>query len=136
MTEEKIENRADEQTKEKKSIVIVEDEENIALAERLILDEQFNVHVAKDGKEGLDLVKQHKPAAVVLDIMMPRMDGFEVCKRIREDEELKATKVVMVTAKDQKKDEDKGLDTGADDYIMKPFEPAELLHVVNQVLKR
>ncbi len=122
-------------TTAKKSLVIVEDDESIALAERLILQEQFNVHIARDGEEGLALVKKHKPHAVVLDIMMPKLSGFEVCKRIREDASIKNTKVVMVTAKDQQRDETKGLDTGADDYIMKPFEPAELLHVVNQVLK-
>lgn len=122
-------------TTAKKSLVIVEDDESIALAERLILQEQFNVHVARDGEEGLALVRKHKPHAVVLDIMMPKLSGFEVCKRIREDASIKNTKVVMVTAKDQQRDESKGLDSGADDYIMKPFEPAELLHVVNQVLK-
>lgn len=122
-------------TTAKKSLVIVEDDESIALAERLILQEQFNVHVARDGEEGLALVKKHKPHAVVLDIMMPKLSGFEVCKRIREDASIKNTKVVMVTAKDQQRDESKGLESGADDYIMKPFEPAELLHVVNQVLK-
>ncbi|MDO8642774.1 MAG: response regulator [Candidatus Woesearchaeota archaeon] len=119
----------------KRSLVIVEDDENIALAEQLILQDQFTVHVAKDGEEGLALVRKHKPHAVVLDVMMPRLNGYEVCKKIREDTTLKHTKVVMVTAKDQQKDETKGLDTGADDYIMKPFEPAELLHVVNQVLE-
>lgn len=122
-------------TATKRSLVIVEDDESIALAERLILQEQFTVHVARDGEEGLALVKKHKPHAVVLDIMMPKLSGFEVCKRIREDASIKNTKVVMVTAKDQQRDESRGLESGADDYIMKPFEPAELLHVVNQVLK-
>ena len=119
----------------KKNLVIVEDEENIAMAEKLILQDQFNVHVAKDGEEGLELVRKHKPHAVVLDIMMPKMNGFEVCKKIREDDTIKDTRIVMVTAKDQKQDEDKGMNTGADDYIMKPFEPVELIHVINQVLK-
>ncbi len=119
---------------DKKNIVIVEDEENIAQAQRLILQDQFNVHIARDGEEGLALIRQHRPHAVVLDVMMPKLNGFEVCKRIREDSEIKHTKVVMVTAKDQRKDELKGMDTGADDYIMKPFEPVELMHVINQVL--
>lgn len=122
-------------TTAKRSLVIVEDDESIALAERLILQEHFNVHVARDGEEGLALVRKHKPHAVVLDVMMPKLSGFEVCKRIREDASIKNTKVVMVTAKDQQRDESKGLESGADDYIMKPFEPTELLHVVNQVLK-
>ena len=119
----------------KRSLVIVEDDESIALAERLILQDQFTVHIAKDGEEGLALIKKHKPHAVVLDVMMPRLSGYEVCRKIREDGTLAHTKVVMVTAKDQQRDETRGLEAGADDYIMKPFEPAELLHVVTQVLR-
>jgi two-component system, OmpR family, alkaline phosphatase synthesis response regulator PhoP len=121
---------------DKKNLVIVEDEENIAQAQKLILQDHFNVHIARDGEEGLALIKQYKPHAVVLDIMMPKLNGFEVCKRIREDSEISSTKVVMVTAKDQRKDELKGMDIGADDYIMKPFEPSELMHVINQVLNQ
>lgn len=117
-----------------KKIVIVEDDENIANAEKLILSDVYEVHHAKAGQEGLELIKQVKPDLALLDIMMPGMDGFELCKRIRADEELKATKIVMVTAKDQDKDEAEGMEIGADDYIMKPFEPDELLHVTNQVL--
>ena len=67
--------------------------------------------------------------------MMPKMSGFEVCKHLRKDNSFAKTKIVMVTAKDQEKDEADGMNLGADDYIMKPFEAVELLHVVNQVLK-
>ena len=119
----------------KKSVLIIEDDENIAKAEELILMNDFNVHVAKDGEEGLQKAKELKPDILVLDLMMPKMGGIEVCKRIREDEEIKDTKIVMVTAKNQQRDETKGMETGADDYIMKPFEADELIHVVNQVLK-
>lgn len=120
----------------KKSIVIIEDDENIANGEKLILQEMFNcrIHVAKTGEEGFKFVKKLRPMLVVLDLMLPGMSGFDVCKRIREDPQIKNTKIVMVTAKNQPIDEMKGIEVGADDYIMKPFEADELKHVVMQVL--
>jgi len=119
----------------KPRIVIVEDEKPIAKAEALILKEHYEVHIAHDGEEGWKTVQQVKPHAVVLDVMMPKINGFELCKMIREHDDLATTKIVMVTAKNQDKDENRGMDLGADDYIMKPFEPVELLHVLRQVLK-
>ncbi|RME52621.1 response regulator [Candidatus Woesearchaeota archaeon] len=120
----------------KPTVVIVEDDANIALAEKMILEEHYDVHVAHDGKEGLGLIKTLKPDLAILDVMMPAMDGFTLCKHIKSDENLKKTKVVMVTAKNQERDEAQGLELGADDYIMKPFEDIELLHVVRQVLNQ
>ncbi len=117
----------------RKSIVIVEDEVNIANAEKLILQSDFNVHLAHDGEEGLRLIRKLRPDAVVLDLMLPKMSGMEVCKRIRNDDQIGSTKIIMVTAKNEERDEMKGMDYGADDYIMKPFEPAELRHVINQI---
>jgi DNA-binding response OmpR family regulator len=115
--------------------VIVEDDANIALAQKLILEQEYDVHLAHDGEAGLEMIKILKPDLAVLDVMMPKMDGFEVCRAIRSDPDLKEIKVVMVTAKNQDVDEVKGMDLGADDYIMKPFEDIELLHVVRQVLR-
>jgi DNA-binding response OmpR family regulator len=120
----------------KKSIVIVEDEQNIADAERLILEEHFDVHHAADGEEGLKKIMQIKPDVVLLDLMLPKMSGYSVCSSIRATKALNGTKVIMVTAKNQQRDEDLGMETGADDYIMKPFEAEELIHVVKQVLNR
>ena len=120
----------------KKSIVIIEDDVNIARAEELILQNNFDVHVAHDGEQGLNLIKEKKPDIVVLDLMLPKLHGFEVCKRIRQDSDITKTKIVMVTAKNEERDEARGMNLGADDYIMKPFEPIELMHVVNQVLKQ
>lgn len=120
----------------KKSVVIIEDDVNIAKAEKLILQDKFEVHLAHDGESGLDLVRKKKPDIVVLDLMLPRLHGFELCKRIKAEQGLKNTKIVMVTAKNEEKDEAMGMNLGADDYIMKPFEPFELVHVVNQVLRQ
>ena len=118
-----------------KSVVIVEDDVNIALAQKMILEDEYDVHVAHDGEAGFQLIKEKQPHVAILDIMMPRMTGLEVCKQIRQHKGLQNTKVVMVTAKNQDRDEIEGMESGADDYIMKPFEDIELLHVVNQVLK-
>ena len=118
----------------KKTVLIVEDDENIAQAEKLILQQHYTVHIAKDGAEGVEMAKKIVPDVVVLDIMMPKLSGIDVCRHIRKDPALCDVKVVMVTAKDQQIDELKGLDAGADDYIVKPFEPDELRHVVHQVL--
>ena len=117
-------------------MVIVEDEKAIAEAERLILEEEYIVHVAHDGEQGLKTIVQVKPDIVILDWMLPKKNGIEVCKEIRGNKNLKHTKVVMVTAKNAERDEGQGMGVGADDYIMKPFEPVELLHVARQVLGR
>lgn len=118
----------------KRDVLIIEDERAIAEAEAIILGEQFNVHHAFDGKEGMKKAKKLKPDVIILDLMLPKRGGYDLCYTIRQDRDLKDTKIVMVTAKNQGVDEDKGMLVGADDYIMKPFEPEELLHVVMQVL--
>ena len=121
---------------QKKTVVIVEDEKPIAEAERLILESEYTVHLVHDGEKAIDRISAVKPDLVILDLMLPKKSGIEVCKTIRSNKNLSHTKVVMVTAKNTNKDELKGLDTGADDYIMKPFEPIELLHISRQVLKQ
>ena len=121
---------------QKKTIVIAEDEKAIADAERLILEDEFMVHLAHDGEQAISTINRVKPDIVVLDLMLPKLNGLEICKKIRENKDLSHTKIVMVTAKNTTQDEMRGLGVGADDYIMKPFEPSELLHVTRQILKR
>lgn len=118
----------------KKDVLIIEDEPNIAKAEALILEDDFNIHHAYDGEEGLKLAKKIKPALIILDLMLPKRGGYDICYNLRQSKELKNTKIIMVTAKNQDIDEDKGMLIGADDYLMKPFEPEELIHIVNQVM--
>ena len=120
----------------KKTVVIVEDEIPIAHAERLILEDEYAVHLAHDGEEAVKKINEVKPDLVVLDWMLPKMNGIEICKHIRSNKSLAHTKVVMVTAKNTPQDELRGMNTGADDFITKPFEPTELLHVTRQVLKK
>jgi two-component system, OmpR family, alkaline phosphatase synthesis response regulator PhoP len=119
----------------RKTILIVEDEKNIADAEGMILSDHYSVHVANDGDLGLKMAKKIKPDLILLDLMLPKRGGYDLCFNLRQDKSLKNTKIIMVTAKSQKPDEDKGMFIGADDYITKPFEPDELLHVVNQMLQ-
>lgn len=117
-------------------VLVIEDEAHIADAEKLILQDEHRVFIANTGSEGLAMATKLRPEVIVLDIMLPHISGYEILQKLREDKTLSNTKIVMVTAKNEQADEDIGMDLGADDYIMKPFEPEELTHVVNQVLKR
>jgi DNA-binding response OmpR family regulator len=109
----------------RQKILVVEDEKQIArFIELELRHEGYEVLIAHDGLTGLDRARYEKPDLVLLDLMLPGMDGFEVCRKIRE---FSATPVIMLTAKDATADKVSGLDTGANDYITKPFEMDELL---------
>ncbi|MFH1590009.1 MAG: response regulator [archaeon] len=117
-------------------VLVIEDEEDIAQAEKLILQDEYKVFMAHTGNEGLAMAEKIRPDVIILDIMLPHMSGYEICQKIRDNKNLSNTKIIMVTSKGEQADEDIGLDLGADDYVMKPFEPEELLHVIKQVLKK
>jgi len=107
----------------KNSILIVEDSElNIAVLTD-ILSEKYELHVAKDGYSGIEIAKAELPDLILLDIVLPRMDGYEVIKVLRDTWETKDIPIVFVTALNNVDDERKGLLMGADDYINKPFDP-------------
>ena len=115
-------------------IVVVEDDINIAELLRLYLEKDgFEVLIAHDGGEGLRLAESEKPDLVMLDIMLPVMDGWQVCKAIRKNSKVP---IIMLTAKGETEDKVTGLEMGADDYIVKPFEVKELLARVHAVLRR
>ena len=115
-------------------ILVVDDDVNICELLRLYLTKEgYQVTIANDGEEGLEKFNQVKPDMVLLDVMMPRMDGLEVCRRIRK---LGNTPVMMLTAKGQKSDRITGFNAGADDYLPKPFDPDELLSRVRAILRR
>ena len=115
-------------------ILVVEDDINIAELLRLCLEKDgFAVSVAHDGGAGLELFDKEKPDLVMLDIMLPVMDGWAVLKQIRKEGK---TPVIMLTAKGEVEDKVNGLESGADDYIVKPFEVKELLARVHAVLRR
>jgi DNA-binding response OmpR family regulator len=116
-------------------ILIIEDEESIlmALADDLVL-EGYEVASARDGLKGLSMAKEKGHDLVILDIMLPKMDGFEVCKQLRQAGV--TTPILMLTAKSQEIDKVLGLELGADDYVTKPFSPRELLARVKAILRR
>ncbi len=118
----------------KKRVVIVEDEVNIANAQKLILGDEFDVSVAFDGESGLDLIKKVNPDLVVLDLMLPNRGGYDVCFSMRQDDSLKEIKIIMVTALNQQLDKEKGVMVGTDAYLTKPFEPEQLLKAVRDLL--
>lgn len=119
----------------KTKILIVEDERDIVefLTYNLEL-ENFTVIAAHDGEEGLRKMAE-KPDIVLLDIMMPKMDGYEVCRRIRENKQTAKLPVIFLTAKSSEYDELRGLDLGANDYILKPVSPAKLVAKVKSTLR-
>lgn len=121
-----------------KRIVCVEDEEEMIDLIRLILSRRgFEVIGADGGKMGLDVIREQKPDLILLDLMMPDMDGWEVYQQIKADEEIKDIPVIVVTAKAQSIDKVLGLHIAkVDDYISKPFSPQELIDSVDQVLSR
>ena len=116
------------------AILVIEDEQNIADVVRIALErEGFQVATARTGEEGLVQLERRERALVILDIGLPGIDGFEVCRRIRKSS---AVPVIMLTARDDEVDKVVGLELGADDYVPKPFSPRELVARVKAVLRR
>lgn len=117
-------------------VLIADDEPNILISlEYLMKREGFEVHVARDGQEALDVLRRERPRLVLLDVMMPRKTGFEVCQELRADETIKNTLVLMLTAKGRDTDVAKGLGLGADAYMTKPFATKELAAKVRELLQ-
>ncbi len=115
-------------------VVLVDDEPSIRETIGFILDaEGIEVATAPDGVEGLSKVRNLRPKVVLLDVMMPRMDGYEVCRAIRQDPNLLGTYVIILTAKGQKSDEAKAIEVGADLYLSKPFDDEVVLKVIREV---
>ncbi|MEL7520437.1 MAG: response regulator transcription factor [Cyanobacteria bacterium P01_A01_bin.116] len=118
-------------------ILIVEDEAKIAeLIELYLSKEGFNCHLCRDGNTALKQFKTIQPDLIILDLMLPGLDGLEVCTRIRQQRETKDPYIMMLTAKGEEIDRIIGLSTGADDYMVKPFSPRELVARVRAVLRR
>ena len=116
-------------------ILLVDDEPSIVQLARMYLErENFKVETASDGEAALEAVKRLAPALIVLDVMLPRLDGFEVCRRLRAENNPVA--IIMLTARDEDIDKILGLELGADDYLTKPFNPRELVARVKAILRR
>jgi DNA-binding response OmpR family regulator len=118
-------------------ILIVDDEPSIVLSlEFLMRREGFEVSVATDGEEALQALARRTPDLVILDIMLPKLNGFEVCQRIRADARWRGIKVLMLTAKGRDTEVAKGLGVGADAYVTKPFSTRDLVAQVKQLLEQ
>jgi len=119
---------------QEKVILVVDDEPRyLRLVEVNLVTDGYTVQTAMDGKQAVEAVATRQPDLILLDIMMPVMDGFTACERIRE---FSSVPIIMVTAKGEERDRVRGLDAGADDYIVKPFSAQELLARVRAVLRR
>ena len=117
-----------------KKMLIAEDDTNIAVLLRLYMEKEgFEVTIAPDGGEALRLYRTVRPHIILLDVMMPVMDGWQVCSEIRRESDVP---IIMLTARGETDDKINGLDNGADDYIVKPFEMREVIARVNAVMRR
>ncbi|MDD5771446.1 MAG: response regulator transcription factor [Candidatus Omnitrophica bacterium] len=121
----------------KEKILVVEDEKDIIkMLEYNLKKEGFKVVSARDGEDALDMAVREYPDLVLLDLMLPGMDGLEVCKSLKKETKTALIPVIMLTAKSQESDKIVGLELGADDYITKPFSPRELIARIKAVLRR
>lgn len=118
-------------------ILIADDEPNIVISlEYLMKREAYDVIIARDGQEAIDAILRERPQLVLLDVMMPRKTGFEVCQEVRAHEQVKDTLILMLTAKGRETDVAKGLALGANAYLTKPFSTKELVRQVREMLAR
>lgn len=122
---------------DKQTILVVDDEEDLLdLIEYNLKKEEFDVLKAKDGKEGIKMARKHYPDLILLDIMMPKMDGMEAVEIIRDDDDLKRIPIIFLTARGDEKTEVQGLNKGGDDYITKPISTTKLISRIKAVLRR
>lgn len=121
---------------EQKRILIADDEEDVVTTLQFTLEKEgYQCLTAYDGKEALDKAKRENPDLIILDIMMPKMNGYEVSRLLKFDARFKHIPIVMLTARTQAKDKEIGRDTGADMYVTKPFEMDDLVSTVHNILK-
>ncbi|MFQ3173081.1 MAG: two-component system alkaline phosphatase synthesis response regulator PhoP [Flavobacterium sp.] len=119
-----------------KKILIVDDEPNIVMSlEYTFKKNDFEVFIARDGQEALDILNNQLPDIIILDVMMPMVDGFATLEQIKKDERLQHCKVIFLSAKNKEKDIEKGLSLGADLYVVKPFSLKKLVEQVQNLIQ-
>lgn len=116
-------------------ILVADDDDRMVRLLTMTLPDQYQILEAKDGEEAVSAVQQHAPELVLLDVNMPGLNGFEVLRKLRQSDEMKHTRVIMVTARSDEADQYLGAALGADAYLTKPFSPIALLGKVNQLLE-
>jgi len=124
----------------KQKILIVDDEAHIRMLIEQTLedleDEGVELLFAENGEEALRVIQNEEPDVVFLDVMMPKMNGMEVCQKVKKELKLSDVYIILLTAKGQEVDRQKGLEMGADKYMTKPFDPDEMLAIAEEILKR
>ena len=119
----------------RKKILLVDDSNTILMMETMILQGgRYDLVSAKDGEEGVEKALAERPDLILLDIVMPKMDGFEACKRLRAEEATKATPIIMVTTRGEGENVEKGFEVGCNDYVTKPINKVELLAKIGNYL--
>lgn len=117
------------------SVLVVDDEPNIVLSLEFLLKQVgYEVRVARDGEQALESIRQAKPGLVLLDVMMPKRDGYDVCQTIRSNPDWTDVRIIMLTAKGRDIEREKGLALGADEYVTKPFSTRDVVEKVRQFL--
>ena len=120
---------------QKPVLLVIDDELGILDTLRILLKgEGYEVITALDGEQGLEKAREEKPDLVVLDIMMPKLDGYETCRMLKSDERTRNIPVILLSAKGRNIDQKVGFEVGADDYIVKPFSPRKLVERINTIL--
>ena len=116
-------------------VLVVDDEPFICRSLSFVLQkENYDVSEARNGEEALQVIRDIKPDLVFLDVMMPKMNGFDVTREVKSDPEFKGTKIILLTAKGQDADRAHGVEAGADDYMTKPFSPSKILERARRIL--
>jgi DNA-binding response OmpR family regulator len=120
---------------ERKKILLVDDSSTVLLMERMILSKsEYDVVTARDGQEGVEKALTEKPDLILMDVVMPRMDGFEACRKLREQDDTKSIPVIMVTTRGELASVESGYSSGCNDYVTKPINGLELLAKVRSCL--
>ncbi len=120
--------------KNKKVILVADDEPHILQLVRLILQEKYRILEAEDGEAVLEILEKTRPDLILLDVMMPKINGFELCEQLKNNPETKDITIMMLSAKAQERDIIQGLRLGADHYITKPFDPAGFEKLIDEVI--
>lgn len=117
------------------SVLIVDDESNIVLSLRFLMEQAgFDVRVAEDGEAALRAIAEKVPDLILLDVLLPKHDGYDICKAVRENPDCADVRIIMLTAKGRESEREAGLEAGADDYILKPFSNRVVVDRVKQLL--
>ncbi len=120
----------------KKRILVIDDEPDMLYALKMQFEaSHYEVLTAQDGQEGLNLARKEMPDLIILDLMLPKLDGYKVCRMLKFDKKYNAIPIMMFTARAQQSDEQLGYEVGADAYMAKPFEPSKLMEKIKGLLK-